>query len=246
MLTENNNSNNNDGGSSDHQVTPEAIAKLEQQVQQLNQGIASERTARKTAEQNVTKLSKDLDDFKSKVEFSSEEGTIELSKEDEKKLKSWAAQQGFVTIEQQQAERQRLQAQNLATIQKETVDEFLSDHPDLNSDEKWPLVQAEFQKFKTPMTKKATREILDGVAEKMGSQGVRKSSETDEVARAKAKMINNGRLTLGGGQQSTSSDGEQTVEDLQRKYPNLSRDQIESRLSEIKGLYSGKTGNKKK
>ena len=240
MPQENDGKDNNAGGSSGQQVTPEALAKLEGQVQQLNQGIASERSARKAAEQNFAKVSQDLEEFKSKVEFSSEEETVELSKEDEKKLEAWARSKKFVTADEQQAERLRMQNASLATIQSEAVTEFLSEHPDLNDDAKWPAVQAAFQRFKIPTTKRATREILDEIAEKMGSKTSRKASDTDDIARAKARLINNGRLSLGGGQQTSGSDGAQSVEDLQRKYPSLSREQIESRLSEIGSLYSKK------
>ena len=245
---ENKGADSNAGGSSTQQVTPEAITKLSQQVEQLNKGIASERSARKAAEENVSRLSKDLQEFKGKVEFTSEEEKVELSKEDAKKLEAWARQKGFVTAEEQQAERQRLQTASLATVQSEAVTEFLSVYPELNDDGKWPAVQAAFNEFKTPMTKAATLKILNKIAQDMGVKGTHsKSSDTDDLARAKARMINNGRLSLGGGQQASGSDGAQTVEDLQRKYPNLSRDQIESRLSEIGTLYDSKkkNGNKK-
>ena len=243
-----NGSDSNADGSSNQQVTPEVITKLESQISQLNQGIASERTARKEAESKFDQVSKDFNEFKGKIEFDSEEEKIELSKEDTKKLEAWARQKGFVTAEEQQAERQRLQTASLATVQSEAVTEFLSVYPELNDDGKWPAVQAAFNEFKTPMTKAATLKILNKIAQDMGVKGTHsKSSDTDDLARAKARMINNGRLSLGGGQQASGSDGAQTVEDLQRKYPNLSRDQIESRLSEIGTLYDSKkkNGNKK-
>lgn len=236
--TENDNNN---------KVTPETIIKLEGQITQLNQGIASERSARKTAEGNVAKLSKDLEEFKSKVEIAAVEETVDLSKEDEKKLEAWARQQGFVTTAELNAEKLRIQNANLATIQSEAVTEFLTTFPSLNDDTVWAKVQAAFQEYRTPGTKAATLKILNKIATDLGVMPKGKTSETDDIARAKARMINNGRLTLGGGQQSSGTDGTQTVEDLQRKYPNLSRDQIESRLSEIAQLPSqSKTGNKKK
>jgi hypothetical protein len=235
-------------GGSDQKVTPEAFEKLSNQITQLNQGIASERSARKAAEDNVAKLSKDLKEFKDKVEFSSEEEKVELSKEDETRLQAWARQQGFVTADQLQAERLKIQTQNLASIQTEATTEFLSSHPDLDDDAKWKEVQAAFNEYKTPMTKAATLKLLNKIAKEMGSEGTKsKGSDTDDLARAKARLINNGRLSLGGGQQSGGQDGTVTVEDLQRKYPNLSRDQIESRVAEINNLYEKpKTGDKKK
>ena len=249
MLESENGKDKGSENSSTQTVTPETIEKLSNQITQLNQGIASERTARKAAEQNVAQLSKDLEEFKGKVDFESEEEKIELSKEDEKKLETWARQKGFVTAEEQQAERQRLQVQTLAAVQSDSVTEFLSTHPELDDDAKWAQVQAAFNEYKTPITKAATLKLLNKVAKELGYD-TQKKSDTDEMAKAKARMINNGRLSLGGGQQSSGQqDGTVTVEDLQRKYPNLSRDQIEARVSEINALYTDpnrKTGSKKK
>lgn len=247
--TENNGETNKTGTTSTQSVTPEAFEKLQQQVTQLNQGIASERSARRAAEQNVEKLSKDLEEFKGKVDIVSEEEKIELSKEDEKKLEAWARQKGFVTAEEQQAERQRLQVQALATIQSESVTEFLTTNPELDDDAIWGKIQAAFTEYKTPTTKAATLKLLNKIAKEEGLLKTQsQKSDTDEMAKAKARLINNGRLSLGGGQQSSGSDGQQTVEDLQRKYPNLSRDQIEARIEEINALYSdpNRKGNKKK
>ena len=56
----------------------------------------------------------------------------------------------------------------------------------------------------------------------------------------KIESLNKGRLSLGGGSQGSSGDSSEEIESLQKRYPKLSRDQIISRLSEIRSLYPKK------
>ncbi len=55
----------------------------------------------------------------------------------------------------------------------------------------------------------------------------------------RAQLVKRDRLSLGGGSQKQGAN-EVTVEDLQKRYPNLSQAEIKARLDDINSLYSEK------
>lgn len=208
------------------------LTKIQEQIANLNKGIATSREEAKTAKAQAEALKKQLAEFQSKVEFEAEDEKVELHPDDVKKLDAWARKQGLVTKTELDAENQRKAAESHQSIAQTAIDEFIASHKEYDDDAKWKEVAAEFNQFyKAPTTLAGYRKILEKIHKDLGG-----TNDEDVEARAKAKIANNSRLSLGGGSQKASN-SEQTVEDLHKKYPHLSREQIEARVAEIKSLY---------
>lgn len=209
------------------------IAKLSEQVENLNKGIAS---YRKEASDAV-EVAKDLSDrinsleekYKEKVKLDLDE---ELSPEEQKKFETWAKAQGVVTQAELDVEKQKSAQENAKTVATTAVDEFLDKHPEYDDDEAWGKIQEEFALYKTPKDIVGYKKLLEKIHKDL-------SGGSDSKARVKAEIINRKRLSLGGKPSNGSGDGDvqAKIDSLQEKYPNLSREQIEARLSEIDTIY---------
>lgn len=234
----------NDGkeGASDSVTTVEDSQKLSEQVEQLNKGIASERSARKTVEESAKQTAAELASLKEELEGlkksqgSSSDEVDDLSDADKKRLDKWVKEQGFVTAEEVETEKARIQEETVKTFETQAVNDFLAKHPEYDDEAMWNKVKSEFSLYNRPNTLKGFEVILGKIHKELKGD----TTDDDAEARAKAKIKNKELLGAGGGTQSAAVDGEVTVEDLQKKYPNLSKEQIEKRLADIKALYPEK------
>lgn len=217
-------------------VSSEDLVKLQEQITNLNKGIASYRDQTQTFQTENEQLKKDLEEFKSKVEFDSEtDKELELNPEDQKKLEEWARKKGFVTKDELETEKLRIRQESYKNIESQAISEFLEKHKEYDKDEEWAKVQAEFQFYKTPTTLDGYRKLLNKIHSEF-SGGTDKAREEGK-AQARAELITKGRLSLGGGTQGEGSDKGLDLEALQKRYPNLSKEQILERVSEINALY---------
>ena len=213
-------------------LSNEAIAELQEQVKvlnekhaNLNQGIAGYRDETQKSKKQVEDLEKQIAEFKTKQESKED---VDLSPEDQKKFDAIIKKKGLVTKEeltkQKQADIQKSQKDMMRTAS----DAFLKKHPEFDDDEAWTEVNKLFIMYKTPTTVKGFNDILGRIYKEL-------SSSTDDSAnKLRAKLATKSRLSLGGGSQKGSES--KTTEDLQKKYPNLSKDQIETREKELDKL----------
>jgi len=228
--------NTQDSNVEDIEYYKQKVAELEEKHANLNQGIAKYRDQAQEQSQRVKELEQKIAELEEKLNEPSEK--IELADEDEAILESWAREKGFVTVDEinKLKEEQAIQAQLQA--EQEAVEEFLKKYPQYDTDENWAKVKAEFERsFKPQATKKGFLEVLEKIHKLLSIPEIEKEGE----ARALAKLKNKGRLSLGGGSQgSVNEKRQETIDELQKKYPNLSKEQIEARLAEIDALYGDK------
>lgn len=222
------------GGEGQPDARDEAMKKLSTQVENLTKGIASYRDEAQAATKVAAEAKAALEEAKKE-----KKPAVELDPKEEAKLKAWAEENGFVTKEALDAERVRIASENSKSVQTTAVAEFLEKHPEYDDDEKWKAVDAEFKLYKTPTSLPEFRNLLERIHKNLGGG----SKDSDRAkAEAKAELIKRGRLNLGGGSQggTEGSANEADIDKLQARYPNLSREQIEQRLAEIKSLYPAK------
>jgi hypothetical protein len=216
----------------------ETISKLEEQVANLNKGIAATRDEAKTAIEAAKSATDALDVFK-RENAKSKEPDEALSSEDQKKFEAWAKSKGIVTQEELQAERDKLAGDNAKGVANQAVSEFLEKYPEYDEDDEWQKVQAEFNLYKTPTDLAGYRRLLERVRGDLNP-----AAKADKAkAQARAEINKKAALAKGGGSQgasSTDAEFEAEVDKMQSKYPSLSRGQIEARLSETRALYADK------
>jgi hypothetical protein len=214
-----------------------SIEDLQKQIENLNKGIATYRDDAKKALERAERAEATAkavaDASKAKTDNDGED-LVPLTAEDQKRLEAWAKSQGFATKEEILEERQRIQADNLRTIETQAIDEFLAQHSEYNDEEKWEELKKEFGQYKQPANLAEYRRILNKVHKELNPK-----KDDDGAARARAEIETRKRLGLGGGSQH-SDDQEMTAEKLAERYPRLSKDQIEARLKEIKSIYPDK------
>ena len=221
------------------QVTQEVVVKLQEQIENLNKGIASYRDEANSYKENYTKLQQDLEELKGSLKSEDEDDNkVNLNPEDEKRLEAWAKQKGFVSQNEFQAERQKIQQDSIKNVETQAVSQFLEKNPEYDNDEKWQEVLREFQLYRQPTSLDAYSKLLNRIHNDL-SGGIRKAEEGGRV-KEKIETHIKGRLSLGGGHQGSPSDNDKDVDNLQKRYPNLSRDEIRTRLSELESLYPKK------
>ena len=213
----------------------EQLVKLQQQVENLNKGVSSSRDEAKAAKAEADTLRAQIAALQSKIDTKPNGEEVELHPDDAKKLSAWARQQGLVSKDELEAERTRLQLESQKSLATAAIDEFIAKHPKYDNDDEWQKVQKEFTLYKTPTNITEYRKILNRIHKDISGD----DDSEDTEAKIKAKQANNSRLKLGGGSQSSGAEA-QTVEDLQKKYPSLSREQIEQRLADLKSLHAQK------
>lgn len=216
------------------------VEKLQEQIENLNKGIATYRDESKeskaaiaTKETEIEKLKKDLVEAKKADDDDSDKKKeVKLNPKDQEKLDSWAKEQGFVTKAEMETQKAEIYNASLKNIESQAIDEFLKSYPIYDKDEEWVKVKAQFELYKTPASLAGYRQLLNKIHKEL-------NPGDDGSAKARAEIETRKRLGLGGGSQKTSA-GEETIETLQEKYPRLSRNQIETRMAEIKALYKSK------
>jgi len=224
-------------GATDFKVDKATWDKTQEQIANLNKGISVLRDEsqgwKRKAEELETKI----------TSLSPDEGgddvtNVALDPEDEKKLEAWAKKKGMVTSDELKIEKAKIQADNQKNLEGQAVTEFLEKYPEFNNDENWNKVLAEFQLYKTPSNLTNYRQVLGKIYSDLTGNPVKAKEEGR--AEARAELRTKSRLSLGGGGGAGGTDGEANMETLQKRYPNLSKEQIEERLSEIKALFPEK------
>lgn len=219
-------------------VSVEDFNKLSEQIENLNKGIATYRDEAKTAKEIAAQAQEALSAYKKEAdETGKKPDTSDLSAEDQAKFDAWAKKKGYVTkdvLDKDKRERVTSEQRNIESL---ATTEFLEKYPEYDSDEMWAKVTQEFTLYKTPTDIAGYRALLERIHNNLS--GGKKASD-DATARAKAEAKKKAFLTI-----STSKEGsadakkyEQTIDALQEKYPNLTRDQIVERVSEIQALDS--------
>lgn len=220
-------------GATEFKVDKATWDKTQEQISNLNKGIAVLRDEG----QGWKKKFEDLD---TKVNASGKDDTdtdedVTLAPEDEKKLEAWAKKKGMVTAEELKSERVKIQAENQKNLEGQAIAEFLEKYPEFNKDEGWNKVLDQFQLYKTPTSLAGYRQVLGKIYGDLTGNPVK--AKEDGRAEARAELRTKSRLSLGSGEGAGGAEGEANIDTLQKRYPNLSKEQIEERLSEIKALF---------
>jgi len=219
-----------DGSTEDYKSK---VEELEKKQANLNQGIAKYRDEAQNANKRAVDLEGKVTELESRFNTAP---TEKIDSDDEAMLESWARQKGFVTKEEISKLKQEQVVTNQKQAETQAVNTFLKKYPQYNTNENWEKIQAEFKEsFRPQQSIQGYSKVLEKIHQLLSIP----DAETRGANKVRAQLTNNSRLSLGGGTQSTSQD-ETTVEDLQKKYPSLSKEQISTRLSEIKSL--DKTG----
>ena len=206
---------------------------LEKKQANLNQGIAQYRDAAQESKQRAEELEAKIAELEARFETQSKE-KIEIDEADEEILEHWAKEKGFITKDELEGLKTELNTTTQQQIHNQAVSEFLEKYPQYDNNENWEKVKQEFALYRTPTTLQGYRQILDKIHQTLSIPEVEKRGG-DKV---RAEITTKGRLSLGGGsQRAASPEREETIESLQKKYPNLSKEQIEARLAEIDTLY---------
>ena len=209
------------------------LKEFEEKQANLNQGIAKYRDEAQSANKRAEELETKIAELEARIEASTPKEKVNLDEEDEVMLEAWVREKGFVTKE----DLDKLKTEQAITTQKQienqAVSEFLKEHPQYNTDENWQKVQKEFQEsFKPQNTIEGYRKVLNKIHQLLSIPDAEKRG-ADKV---RAQFSTKSRLSLGGGSQMTP-ERETTIEDLQKKYPNLTKEQISARLAEIDALH---------
>jgi hypothetical protein len=213
------------------------IGELKAHADDLNKGIATYRDSSKAAADEAKKATetanaalKKLDEFM-KLNQKKEEG-VKLSADEEAKFKAFAKEQGLVSKTDLQVNANAQFVEKLKEIENTAVGEFLEQHPEYDDDEKWKEIAEQFSLYKQPTTLQGYRALLGRIF-----KDVNPESGSGARAKARAEIINRQRLTIGGGNaKSGTEDADAEIERLQKKYPNLSREQIEETLTGVRSL----------
>lgn len=225
---------NPDGGQS-------TVEELKTQIENLNKGIAKYRddagkTAKEAAESKsaaaaatakVAELEKLINDSK---EPDDEKTPVKLNPDDEKRLQQWAKDNNFVTKEELDKERTRLQADTLRNIETQAVDEFLARHSQYRDEKEFAKIKEQFALYKQPTSLTGYRTVLNKIHSEL-------KGDDDSAARARAQIEQRKRLALGGGGTGKDdSDLKEQMDDYRERYPHLSEETIITRLTEINDL----------
>lgn len=197
----------------------------------LNKGIAKYRDEVQKANAKV----KELEDEKVKAEEITDTSD-ELAQKDLKRLNAWAKKEGFVSREELDKQQKDTVEKQQVSTQNQAIVNFLKKYPKYDNNEEWNKIQTEFNIYRTPTTQEAVEKLLEKIHKGLSNVDSKEEGKNE----ARAELIKKSRLSLGGGSQASGSK-ETTMTDLQKRYPNLSREQIESRLVELNKLYPEKT-----
>lgn len=216
-------------------LSSEAIAELQEEnttlkakQKDLNQGIAKYRDDSQTSIKQVEDLKKTNADLEAKLKGSTED--VKLSDEEQKKFDAIISKKGLVTKEELSKERKVEFQETQKGIKNEAISAFLKKNPQYDSDEAWTEINKLFILYKTPTTKQGYSNVLSRIHKELSGG----TSEEKGANKLRAKIATKSRLSLGGGSQKTGDSD--ITEDLQKKYPNLSKEQIEIRGEELDEL----------
>lgn len=226
---------NKGGGSSGEgeQPSPE-LKTLQEQIENLNKGIAKYRDEATNATKKAEEIGTKYEELLKKLEETDDEDLEELDEKDLKKFEAFAKKHGLVTKQELEKEAQKSQEQSVKQMQDQAITEFLEANPEFDDDEEWEKVKEQFQLYRTPSSLSGFRNLLSKIKKDLKGEDTKQQGRDE----ARAQTRKRDRLSLGGGSQKSGDS--KAIEDLQKKYPNLSRDQIEATLSEIESFYPEK------
>lgn len=219
---------------------PVTVEKLQEQLENLNKGIASYRdkaqaaeTEAKAAKEEARQAKEDAAKIKTAIDEAGkkeeeEDPKTKLSSDDQKKLEAWAKSQGFVSQKDLEDERTRLFSENLKNVEAQAVDEFIKAHPEVNTDEEFAKIKEQFALYKQPTSLTGYRQVLSRIFKDL-------YGKDETAAKVRADIKTRERLSIGGGSQKDDSE-EGQLDDLEAKYPHLSRELIAEKLKEINDL----------
>lgn len=145
----------------------------------------------------------------------------------EKAFESYVEKKGVVTQDQ-------LRASELEKASSLVIDEFLTSHPEYNTDEMWSKVKGEYSLYKKPETADGYRAMLHRIHKTL--------SEDDSVTTKDLESSNETRskLASGSGGSKSTSDGsgvsESLVTSLKKKYPKMSKEQIKENVKYLQDM----------
>ena len=216
------------------------IEKLNEQIGNLNKGIAEYRDKVNASEKVSEAAKTEASAAKAEVERLTklieeaagpdEKKAPQLNPKDQERLEAWAKEQGFVTKKEMDDEKARMFNESIRSVEATAIAEFLESHPEYDNKEKWDGLQKEFAQYRQPTSITGYRQILAKIHKEL-------KGTDDAAARARVEVENRKRLGLGGGPTGGAED-DTTLEDLMERYPNLNREQIEARLEEINQISS--------
>ena len=216
------------------------VEKLQEQIANLNKGIATYRDESQSSKAEVAKAVAKVAELEAVINATKDtddedkNNEVNLNPKDQEKLDAWAKSQGFVTKVEMEAQKAEIYNASMKTVETQAVEEFLKTYPVYDKDEEWNKVMEQFALYKTPTSLAGYQKLLNKIHKEL-------NPGDDGSARTRAEIETRKRLGLGGGSQKIGTDeGVETIESLQEKYPRLNRTQIESRLAELKALYPDK------
>ncbi len=222
------------------ELTPEQITELQKEVEtlkskhsDLNQGIAKYRDDAQDKTKQVEELQKQITERDDKIKAAAAAEGIDPK--DTKVFEKWAKKKGFVTKEELDELKTTQFTETQKNIQLSAVNDFLGAHPEYNDDKKWKEIQEQFSLYKIPSTVNGYKTLLEKIHKGLGGT----DAETKAGDKVRAKLSKKARLSLGGGSQKTGDKTEE-IENLQKIYPNLSKEQIEQQLETIDSFYPEK------
>lgn len=220
----------------------DTIAKLQEQIANLNKGIATYRDEVSQANSKVASLSAEIEKLSSQKAIDKAVEDADLSPEEQKKFDAWAKKNGYVTQKDLAKEKEQLVQDQLKQVEQTAVAEFLEKYPELDNDEDWKKITDEFSLYNKPTNIAGYRQLLERVRKSVAGETTK--SDDEALAKAKAKIKSKSDLSRTGvkGQGSSASalTNDARIEELREKYPNLSEDQIRSTLKDLDTLYEEK------
>lgn len=226
---------NNEGSSGEGAQPSPELVKLQTQIENLNKAIASTRGEAAAATKVAEDFKVKYETLQKSLEESKKSDTDELDEKELKKLEAFAKKSGLVTKDELEAQRAAEMQLSVKQAEDQAINEFLEANPEFNEDENWNKVKEEFKLYKQPTSISGYRQLLSKIRKDI--KGVSTKEEGGNEVRA--QLVKRDRLSLGGGSQKQGAN-EVTVEDLQKRYPNLSQAEIKARLDDINSLYSEK------
>ena len=215
------------------------LEEVNAKLDDLNKGIAKYRDTAQEAESKATAAEAKASAAEAKAEAlrqeletsktAKEDKAGQLNPKDQEKLDAWAKAQGFATKAEIEAQRVSLFQDSVKGAETQAVEEFLENHPEYSEKEKWEEVKKNFEQYKQPTSLTGYRNLLTKIHREL-------SASDDRAAEIRARDEQKKRLGLGGGGAKEDNESSITMEKLRERYPNLSEEQITSRLSEINDL----------
>lgn len=214
------------------QEVADQLAKFGEQVDNLNKAVKEARDDSKTSKTELAEFKTKYDELKQQLEKGVDKDDLDLSEEDLKKFKKFAESNGLVTKEELKKIEAESEKSTLAQVEQQAISELIEKHPEFEDDAEFAKLKEEFQLYKQPTNLTDYRKLLNRIVKDL--KGDDKKEEGANETRAEIRRRE--RLGLGG-KSPASDDKDSELNDLAKRYPNLSKDQLKERLAELNALY---------